>query len=256
MAIMIDFISYILTGVLVGLAIGMTGVGGGSLMTPMLLMFGFPTHIAIGTDLMYVSIAKSLGVAVHAKKKNINWQIVGLLALGSVPSSILTIYLLSKTTEQSFQHIHTALGFMLLITAFVILFRSKLALKNTQSQEITRKKQVLLFLSGLCLGAMVTLTSVGAGAIGTALLFILFPWLAARNVVGTDLAHAVPLTFIAGLGHVAIGNVDYLLLLALLIGSLPAIYLGSHLSSYIPNRILQSILAAILVVFGIKYLFF
>lgn len=261
-----EFIWYILAGLGVGFAIGMTGVGGGSLMTPLLLMFGFPVHIAIGTDLMYAGIAKSTGVFVHARKGNVNWHIMLAMALGSLPSSLLTIWFLSYyQTPENYHHLLTSgLGVMLAMTAIVIIFRKKL-IRKTQSDSayVANKtdkpetnKLISIFICGLILGSLVTLTSVGAGALGTAVLMILFPYLSARNIVGTDLAHAVPLTLVAGIGHIALGNVDYSLLLALLIGSMPAIYLGSTIASRVSNNVLQPLLATLLMGFGIKYLFF
>lgn len=254
---MMDFIWYILAGAAVGLAVGITGVGGGSLMTPLLLMFGFPPHIAIGTDLMYAGIAKSTGVYMHAKRGNVNWRIMGAMAAGSLPTSLITIWGLSQFTQPDhYQEILTAtLGVMLVATAVVIVFRHKLSrfAKTTAHPNDNLK---WIFFCGLVLGTLVTLTSVGAGALGTAIMLLLFPSMTARNIVGTDLAHAVPLTLVAGLGHVFLGNIDYSLLAALLIGSIPAIYVGTHVASFVPNKVLQPVLATALMGFGVKYLFF
>jgi len=241
----------------VGLAVGITGVGGGSLMTPLLLMFGFPPHIAIGTDLMYAGIAKSTGVVMHAKRGNVNWKIVFAMAAGSIPASLMTVWALSQFEKPDhYQEILTGtLGSMLVLTAVVILFRAKLtkALNFTISEKLGTR---IIFICGFILGILVTLTSVGAGALGTAIMMILFPLMSAKNIVGTDLAHAVPLTLAAGVGHLFLGNVDYTLLAALLIGSIPAIYLGTKVASHVSNRILQPILAIALLSFGVKYLFF
>lgn len=254
-----DFIWYIMAGSLVGLAVGITGVGGGSIMTPLLLMFNFPPHIAIGTDLMYAGLAKSTGVLMHAKKKNVNWNIMAAMAAGSIPASLLTVIWLSQfDTPDFYQEILTStLGIMLVATAFVIIFRKKLlSYRTTTPVESSQKSLQYIFFAGIILGILVTLTSVGAGALGTALLMLLFPSMAAKNIVGTDLAHAVPLTLTAGIGHVFLGNVDYSLLIALLIGSIPAIYVGTHISTYVPNKVLQPVLATALMGFGVKYLFF
>ncbi len=252
-----DFIWYIFAGAAVGLAVGITGVGGGSLMTPLLLLFGFPPHIAIGTDLMYAGIAKSTGVVMHARRGNVNWRIVFSMAAGSIPASFLTVWALSQFEKPDhYQEILTAtLGLMLVITAFVIMLRSKIthAFRFDFSPAQSSK---IIFVCGIVLGILVTLTSVGAGALGTAIMMILFPIMRAKNIVGTDLAHAVPLTLVAGAGHLFLGNVDYTLLSALLIGSIPTIYLGTRIASYVPNRILQPILATALFTFGMKYLFF
>ncbi|KZM38529.1 membrane protein [Marinomonas sp. SBI22] len=253
-----DFIWYILAGVGVGFAVGMTGVGGGSLMTPLLLMFGFPPNIAIGTDLMYAGIAKSTGVVMHAKHGHVNWKIMGSMAAGSIPASLVTIWVLSQFhAPENYQTILTSsLGVMLVATAFVIIFKKKLVNPNKAQDSNSQKSHTYIFLSGIILGSLVTLTSVGAGALGTALMMILFPTMSARNIVGTDLAHAVPLTLVAGLGHLALGNVDYSLLVALLIGSIPAIYVGTLVATRVPNKVLQPVLASALMGFGIKYLFF
>ncbi|WP_191600232.1 sulfite exporter TauE/SafE family protein [Marinomonas algicola] len=254
-----DFIWYIMAGSLVGLAVGITGVGGGSIMTPLLLMFGFPPHIAIGTDLMYAGLAKSTGVIMHAKQKNVNWNIMAAMAAGSIPASLLTVLWLSQyDTPDFYQEILTStLGVMLVATALVIIFRKKLlSARGADHPKSSHSRLRYIFFAGIVLGTLVTLTSVGAGALGTALLMLLFPTMAARNIVGTDLAHAVPLTLTAGIGHVFLGNVDYSLLVALLIGSIPAIYVGTHISTYVPNKVLQPVLATALMGFGVKYLFF
>jgi uncharacterized membrane protein YfcA len=252
-----DFLWYISAGAAVGLAVGITGVGGGSLMTPLLLMFGFPPHIAIGTDLMYAGIAKSTGVVMHAKHGNVNWKIVFAMATGSIPASLITVWALSRFEKPDhYQEILTStLGIMLVLTAVVILFRTKLtkALSFNISADQSTK---IIFTCGFILGVLVTLTSVGAGALGTAIMMILFPIMRAKNIVGTDLAHAVPLTLVAGTGHIFLGNVDYTLLAALLIGSIPTIYLGTRIASHVPNHVLQPVLATALLSFGVKYLFF
>ena len=252
-----DFFWYILAGLGVGLAVGITGVGGGSLMTPLLLIFGFPPHIAIGTDLLYAGIAKSTGVYMHARRGNVNWRIMGAMAAGSLPASLLTVWGLSNFEHpEHYQHILTStLGLMLISTAFVIVFRKRIhSLFQTNLSE--SKSTRYIFVCGIVLGVFVTLTSVGAGALGTAMMMLLFPAMAARNVVGTDLAHAVPLTLVAGLGHVLLGNVDYYLLAGLLMGSIPAIYVGTRIASFVPNKVLQPVLATALASFGVKYLFF
>ncbi|MEP0074193.1 MAG: sulfite exporter TauE/SafE family protein [Marinomonas sp.] len=252
-----DFLWYIFAGAAVGLAVGITGVGGGSLMTPLLLLFGFPPHIAIGTDLMYAGIAKSTGVVMHAKRGNVNWSIVFAMAAGSIPASFITIWALSQFEKPAhYQEILTGLlGLMLITTAFVILFRAKLT--QTLNFNFTKSQSSkIIFFCGIVLGSLVTLTSVGAGALGTAIMMMLFPIMKAKNIVGTDLAHAVPLTLVAGSGHLLLGNVDYTLLAALLIGSIPTIYIGTRIASHVPNRVLQPVLASALLLFGTKYLFF
>jgi len=258
-----DLITYILAGAGVGFAVGLTGVGGGSLMTPLLILFNFPTHIAIGTDLIYAAVTKSSGVIAHARQATINWDIVYRLSLGSIPSSIATVYLIKNHfgSPESYQHILlTTLGLMLIITAIVIVLKPKLQrsfdITNSEHSRLKRHQGKLTTLMGVFLGICVTLTSVGAGAFGAAILMLLYPRLNSVTIIGTDIAHAVPLTFIAGLGHMQLGNVDFALLGSLLIGSIPAIHIGSKLSKKLPNNLLQPILASILFFIGVKYAFF
>lgn len=251
---------YIAAGATVGLAIGLTGVGGGSIMTPMLLAFGFPPHIAIGTDLLYAAITKSGGVIAHNAQKSIRWDLVLLLAAGSLPASCLTILALNHwfTYPQQYSHVLTnVLGITLILTSLVIVFKTKLRSKIVKTDALKRfNPKILTPLLGLLLGVMVTLSSVGAGAIATAMLLIFYPTLRSLNVIGTDIAHAVPLTLVAGVGHLFLGNVDFLLLISLLIGSLPAVYFGSKLARLVPEKILQPILATTLFSVGIKVAFF
>ncbi len=260
-----EFLLYIISGAFVGLVVGLTGIGGGSLMTPLLLMFGIPPHVAVGTDLLYASITKASGVVTHHKQKTIRWEITWLLALGSIPAAILTGFIL-KSFFSDFQQytgvITTSLGVMLIITASMLIFRQKLQMfaqhqaDLKQSSWLQKNKAILTILMGVLLGVFVTLSSVGAGAIGTAILLVLYPHLRSINIIGTDLAHAVPLTMIGGLVHLSLGNVDFTLLGALLIGSIPAIQLGSKLGTRLPENLLRTGLAALLMALGTKYVFF
>ncbi len=257
-----DILLYILSGAGVGLAIGLTGVGGGSLMTPLLILFGFPYNVAIGTDLLYAAATKASGVAAHKRKQSIQWPIVGYLAAGSIPASLLTSYFLNSffSEADAYEEILTrSLGIMLILTALVLLFKKVLRQKSEKPPGQvglffqSNAKYVTLF-SGVFLGVFVTLSSVGAGAFCAALLMTLYPRLPALHVVGTDIAHAVPLTLIAGLGHLLLlGNVDFTLLACLLTGSLPAIQLGTHLASRLPGHILQSLLACLLLGMGVHF---
>ncbi|RMF17471.1 MAG: sulfite exporter TauE/SafE family protein [Gammaproteobacteria bacterium] len=259
-----ELLLYILAGAGVGFLVGLTGVGGGSLMTPLLILFGFPPHVAIGTDLLYASITKSSGVISHARQKTIDWKVVATLGAGSLPASILTAVLLALyfPDASAYQHVLTiALGFMLILTSVVLVFRDRIVAARLKASASSRSfsqrhRPAITLISGVVLGILVTLSSVGAGAIGTAILLFLYPALAASRVVGTDLAHAVPLTLIAGIGHVTLGNVDYALLAALLIGSLPAIQAGTWLSRRLPSAMLRPALASMLMIIGVKYAFF
>ncbi len=258
---MIDFLFYIFAGASVGLAIGLTGVGGGSLMTPLLIFFGFPYNVAIGTDLLYASITKAGGMLSHSRQKTVAWRVVGFLALGSLPASILTAIYLDEVFADSSQYeaiLTHSLGLMLILTASVILLRGKLQ-KNELIAQVRPKKyaDLTVFIAGLFLGVFVTLSSVGAGAFGAAILMMLYPHLKAIKIVGTDIAHAVPLTLIAGLAHLFIlGNVDFLLLFGLLIGSLPAISIATKLANKIPSNILQNTIALVLLCLGINFAVF
>ncbi|MFT6254706.1 MAG: putative membrane protein YfcA [Granulosicoccus sp.] len=257
------FLLYILAGAVVGLAVGITGVGGGSLMTPLLLLFGFPPNIAIGTDLLYAAITKSGGIISHQKQRNIQWDLVIRLAMGSVPAAIVTSaalhYLFDDANDYS--HILTlSLGIMLVFTSCVLFFRQRLKTDAASSNPFVafahRHSTPFTIAMGVILGVFVTLSSVGAGAIGAAILMTLYPHLPARRVVGIDIAHAVPLTFIAGFAHLLLGNVDFVLLGSLLVGSLPAVFLGAKLGTKIPNKLLQPILASVLMILGVKFVFF
>lgn len=259
-----DILLYILAGASVGFAVGLTGVGGGSLMTPLLLMFGFPAPVAVGTDLMYAAITKSGGVILHRRKNTIRMRIVLLLAAGSIPASLLTIFALKRyfpSPEYYAELLTTSLGVMLIVTGCVVLFKSRLQ-SHTEKEPgrwqlwLTRHSLYITVSMGVFLGIFVTLSSVGAGAFGAAILLLLYPLLPSVHVIGTDLAHAVPLTLIAGIGHFFLGNVDLSLLACLITGSLPAIYIGTRLGANIPERVIRPLLAAVLLLLGLKYAFF
>ncbi|MFJ2982019.1 MULTISPECIES: sulfite exporter TauE/SafE family protein [unclassified Pseudomonas] len=254
---------FTIAGLVVGFIVGMTGVGGGSLMTPILLWFGISPATAVGTDLLYAAITKASGVWVHGRNKNIDWKITGLLSMGSVPAAALTLWFLSTLhTDTSALNavIKQGLAVVLILTALAILFKSRLqAFANRHAGDhyslSDRTLNTLTVLTGVVLGVMVTLTSIGAGALGTVALFLLYPFLVTRRLVGTEIAHAVPLTLVAGLGHAGMGNMDWSLLGYLLLGSLPGIYLGSHLTGRISDRVLRPCLAAMLLLIGYKLAF-
>jgi uncharacterized membrane protein YfcA len=261
----IDIVFYIAAGAAVGLAIGLTGVGGGSLMTPLLILFGFPYNVAIGTDLLYAAITKAGGMAAHARQKTVQWRIVGYLAAGSLPASIITAQLLKTVFVDSaeYQTILTrSLGVMLVLTATVILLNGRLKSRSEQhtspaSQFIQRHNDAVVFCAGLFLGVFVTLSSVGAGAFCAAILMVLYPRMPALQIIGTDISHAVPLTLIAGLAHfLLLGNVDFMLLGCLLLGSLPAIHLGTAMASRLSGKLLQTTIATMLLGMGIKFAVF
>ncbi|MCE0915201.1 MULTISPECIES: sulfite exporter TauE/SafE family protein [unclassified Pseudomonas] len=254
---------FTIAGLVVGFIVGMTGVGGGSLMTPILLWFGINPATAVGTDLLYAAITKASGVWVHGRNKNIDWKITGWLSLGSVPAAALTLWFLSTLhadTSALNAIIKQGLAVVLILTALAILFKSRLqafASKHAGDHYhlSDRTLNLLTVITGVVLGVMVTLTSIGAGALGTVALFLLYPFLVTRRLVGTEIAHAVPLTLVAGLGHAGMGNMDWSLLGYLLLGSLPGIYLGSHLTGRISDRVLRPCLATMLLLIGYKLAF-
>ncbi|WP_096084462.1 sulfite exporter TauE/SafE family protein [Agaribacterium haliotis] len=257
-----DLLYFVICGAGVGLAVGLTGVGGGSLMTPLLIFSGIPTKVAIGTDLLYAAATKGGALLSHQRQKSIKWKVVFLLLSGSIPASLLTSaalrYLISADANYS-AALELALGIMLLLTSIVVVFKSRIraeaAEPSPHNQWLHKHRGPIAVLAGVLLGVFVTLSSVGAGAFCTALLLTLYPRLPALNVIGTDIAHAVPLTLVAGMGHLWNDNISWSLLAGLLIGSLPAVHLGAKLAARIPNHLLQRFLAFILFGIGLKFVF-
>jgi uncharacterized protein len=249
---------YALSGFGVGFVVGLTGVGGGSLMTPLLvLLFGFHPVTAVGTDLLYASVTKTCGTAVHHIGQTVEWRVVGWLGAGSLPASLLTLLLISRLLHSAStvaSLISYVLGYALLLSALSLLFRRRiLALAHVLSlHRRPRREAAATVLLGALLGALVSLSSVGAGALGVTMLVLLYPHLPIARIIGTDIAHAVPLTLVAGLGHLAVGTVDLSLLASLLVGSLPGIALGSVIASRAPERALRLLLAAVLAFVGIR----
>lgn len=256
-------LAFVFAGFAVGLVVGLTGVGGGSLMTPVLIFaFGIKPHLAIGTDLLFAAFTKMFGTVSLVRARVVDWRIVGQVAAGSLPASLITLYVLQRlgpTTPATQTIMTTTLGLTLLLTAlatFYKVMRGK-AMPTSIAPELisqaTRARhwaQPVLF--GAVIGALVTLTSVGAGAIGVIVLMLLYPALPLPRIVAADIAHAVPLTLVAGLGHASIGSVDWPLLANLLAGSLPGIWLGAQLMRKTPDRIIRSLLSALLAYAGVK----
>ena len=252
---------YSVSGFCVGVLVGMTGVGGGSLMTPLLiLMFGINPATAVGTDLLYASVTKSGGTLVHGMSRTVDWRVVGRLATGSVPATVLTIAALSQIDMHGAAARHlitTALGIALFATAAALLLRRQiLRLYGKRLGDLDPRRTLVLTVgAGAVLGVLVSISSVGAGAIGATVLFLLYPQLPTARIVGSDIAHAVPLTLVAGFGHCMLGAIDWPLLGSLLVGSLPGIVLGSLLSVRVPDLALRVTLATTLVVVGSRLLF-
>jgi uncharacterized membrane protein YfcA len=249
---------YVLSGFCVGTLVGMTGVGGGSLMTPLLiLLFGIHPAAAVGTDLLYAAVTKSFGTAVHGYTHTVEWRVVRLLAAGSVPATALTLVALSHFDlggAAAARLISRSLGAALLATALLVVFRPSVTAYFDAhfGAPDPRRTALLTIASGALLGVLVSISSVGAGAIGVTFLIALYPRLPTPKIVGSDIAHAVPLTLIAGLGHWLLGSVDFAILGFLLTGSIPGIVLGSWTSVRVPDRPLRLILAAVLLVLGAR----
>jgi hypothetical protein len=250
-------------GLLVGTVVGITGVGGGALMTPILvLIFGISPQTAVGTDLLYASITKMFGTVVHHNHGTVDWGVVKRLAMGSLPAAALTLVWMNLTQTHQIKSgfIITAVGIALMITALGMLGKDWLhamgrKLRVGDVEKFKSAQPVLTVLAGAVLGVLVTLTSIGAGALGTVMLVYLYPLrLNASKLVGTDLAHAIPLALIAGLGHLSLGNVNYTLLLNLLAGSIPGILLGSVISTRAPMTMIRYAIALVLGAVSVKML--
>lgn len=262
-------VQFIVSGALVGFIVGATGVGGGSLMTPLLtLAFGVPAQVAVGTDLLFAAVTKAGGAIAYARRGQIPWGIVTWLSLGSVPASVATLAALHQWHPDPVQFsalVRPALGFALVLTAAALAFRAQIQSLGRRAAAATAgeppaaaplpgaaeaPRPLRTLAIGAVIGVLVTLTSVGAGAIGVVALYFLYPALAARKLVGADIVHAVPLTLVAGLGHAALGTVDWRMLLGLLIGSLPAIHLGAALAGRLREGALRALLATMLLLVG------
>ena len=263
-------LAFSLAGLFVGLVVGLTGVGGGSLMTPILIFFfGMKPHLAIGTDLLFAAGTKFGGSIQLARAKRIDWPVVGQMALGSVPACLITLYALEElgATSPEVQHAMTStLGAALMLTAVATFYKALRGQRKSTEAAVTLESSPTLqetaqpihpalpILFGAAIGTLVTLTSVGAGAIGVLVLMLVYPHLPLKRIVAADIAHAVPLTLVAGLGHAGLGTVDWWLLAKLLAGSLPGIWLGSHLTHRLPERLVRSLLSLLLAYAGTKLL--
>ncbi|MEM7020151.1 MAG: sulfite exporter TauE/SafE family protein [Pseudomonadota bacterium] len=257
-------LSYTLAGFVVGIIVGLTGIGGGAVMTPLLVLgFGISPAVAVGTDLVYAALTKSTGVFVYGRKKLVAWRIVGALLFGSLPGALIALWALNYFALGEFIEtaIHITLSIALVLTSLILFFRNYLPRLNNEKnapplhQWLIRHRLKITILAGFMLGILVTLSSVGAGALGTALLVMLYPALAIPAIVGTDLAHAVVLASVAGVGHLHLGTVDVSLLVSLLLGSLPGVYLGSHFGSRLPEEIVRPAVAGMLLLVGLRFAF-
>lgn len=245
--------AFIALGLLVGTLVGMTGVGAGSLVTPALALSGVPAAIAVGTDLFYAAASKTVGAFAHRFQRSLDLRLAGLLALGSVPAAALTIAFLAVSGVRN-SLINAALAVALLLTAVALLAgRAPFhAFAAHYERRIAPLRRPLTVAAGALLGVLVSLSSVGAGALGAVMLIALYPGIPARKVAGTDIAHAVPLTLVAGLGHLWLGNVDFGLVGNLLAGSVPGIIAGSLLAGRLPDAAVRRVLAFVLLCAGAR----
>jgi uncharacterized membrane protein YfcA len=252
--------AYVVSGLLVGLLVGLTGVGGGSLMTPLLvLVFGFHPSTAVGTDLLFAAVTKSVGTTIHNAGKTVDWRIVGWLAVGSIPATILTliaIHHLGATSKTVTTLISLVLGIALLLSAVSLIVKDRvIAIAVRRNPDFGLHTSVwLTVLVGFVVGVVVSISSVGAGALGTIALLFLYPRLPVVRIVGSDIAHAVPLTLIAGIGHWYLGSVNFRLLESLLVGSIPGILVGSLGARHVSEAWLKPALSVVLILVGIKML--
>ncbi|MGI9135100.1 MAG: sulfite exporter TauE/SafE family protein [Rhodoferax sp.] len=256
-------LAFVIVGFAVGLVVGLTGVGGGSLMTPILIFFfGIKPYLAVGTDLLFAAFTKMGGTLKLARSHGIDWPVVGSLSLGSIPAALATLgvlHALGPASAPVQRLMTTMLGLALLLTAAATLYkalRGKVApatLAVGQEAAAARPRHWSLpLLFGAVIGVLVTLTSVGAGAIGVTVLMLLYPLLPLQRIVAADITYAVPLTLVAGMGHASLGSVDWHMLVSLLVGSLPGIWLGSHLMAKAPERLIRSLLSVLLAYAGVR----
>jgi uncharacterized membrane protein YfcA len=256
-------IAFILAGFVVGTVVGLTGVGGGSLMTPILIFFfGVKPYLAVGTDLLFAAFTKMGGTVKMARSGQVPWRVVLHLSAGSIPAALATLWVLKYVgpANESIQHLMTTtLGVALLLTAAATLYKAlrgkaapRAVMAGQEVQAMTPRHWSLPLLFGALIGVLVSLTSVGAGAIGVTVLMLLYPLLPLQRIVAADIAYAVPLTLVAGAGHATLGSVDWHMLALLLAGSLPGIWLGSHFMSRVPERVVRSLLSILLAYAGTK----
>jgi uncharacterized membrane protein YfcA len=248
-------LAFVVLGLVVGVLVGMTGVGAGSLVTPALALSGVPAAIAVGTDLAYAAVSKSFGAVVHRFQGTTDFRIAGLLAAGSVPAAVLTIGALAATGGHAKPGLFMGvLALALILTAAALLFgRSRVAaLARRYDTRIAPLRTPLTVAAGALIGVLVTLSSVGAGALGAVMLVALHPSMAAGRIAGIDIAHAVPLTLVAGLGHLWLGHVDFALVANLLAGAVPGIIAGSVLAGRLPEHLVRRLLALVLLYAGAR----
>lgn len=255
-------LTYVLSGFAVGALVGLTGVGGGSLMTPLLtLMFGVSPTVAVGTDLAFASTTKAAGTIAHRVRGTVHWEIVRHLCFGALPAAVVATIALKHfgaLDKEIGLIIRYAIAGSVLLTVVALLFRSRMQAwvkAHPEKQLQGAKLTAMTILVGAVLGTLVTISSIGAGAIGATILVLLYPRLSPAEIAGTDIAYAVPLTAIAAFGHWWLGSIDWQLLMALLLGSVPGITIGSLAARAVPERILRGLLATTLTGVAAKLVF-
>jgi uncharacterized protein len=247
----------VLSGFAVGAIVGLTGVGGGSLMTPLLLsVFRLSPAVAIGTDLWFAAVTKTSGSIAHHRHGHVEYRILWLLLAGSIPAALLTLYFMQSAgiTKNWASALTFSLGIALLLTAITVAFKDAWHAVGLRLERWIpeHRKPAATVAAGLLLGVLVTLSSIGAGAVGATLILLIYPRLHTRKLVGTDIAHAVPLTLVAGIGHAYMGNVNWGLLAELLVGSIPGIWIGAQLTRKLPEKLIRGLLCVSLVAAGLK----
>lgn len=255
-------LSYVISGFVVGILVGLTGVGGGSLMTPLLtLLFGVSPTVAVGTDLAFASITKSAGTFTHKMRGTVTWHIVRLLCFGALPTALLATLCLKHfgaLDQEIGQIIRYTIAVSVLLTVIALLFKRNMLAwlsRHPEKQLQGRALEIATIGAGALLGALVTVSSIGAGAIGATLIVMLYPRLTPAEIAGTDIAYAVPLTAIAAFGHWWLGSINWMLLATLLVGSIPGIILGSMAARAVPERVLRLLLATTLTLVAAKLIF-
>jgi uncharacterized protein len=244
-----------LLGFGVGFLVGLTGIGGGSVMTPLLILVaGVRPLVAVGTDLAYAAITKAVGAVVHCRQRTVDYTIASHLAIGSVPAALVGVALLVWVKGGSEngaldRFISRALGIALILVASNLVLRpfQKTDVSDAKPRMPAKRQKGLTILAGVVIGLLVGLTSVGSGALIGAALLILYPHLPMSRVVGTDIFHAMFLVAAAGLAHFGLGSVDVALLGQLLLGSLPGVWWGSRFAVAVPDKLLRPILATVLI---------
>ena len=254
--------SYVISGFAVGMLVGLTGVGGGSLMTPLLtLFFNVPPVAAVGTDLAFASITKSAGTFAHRFRGTVHWDVVKLLCLGALPAAVLSTLSLKSfgaLDKEIAQVIRYSIAVSVLLTVVALLFRGRMQrwiIANPAKQLQGIQLNIATILAGVLLGTLVTISSIGAGAIGATLLVLLYPRFSPAEIAGTDIAYAVPLTAIAAFGHWWLGSINWNLLAMLLLGSMPGITIGSLAARSVPEKVLRGLLATTLTAVAVKLIY-